>query len=332
MKKILIPLLILCCLLPGCGSQCGKPYQYTDFTLFDTVTTIVGYGRSEEEFQAQAREICAQLETYHRLFDIYHDYEGINNLKTVNDQAGAAPVQVEQPILDLLQDCQDYWLITDKRVNVAMGSVLKLWHEAREKALEDPEHGAVPDADSRTQAAEHCDLTQMELDLEKKTVFLKDPQMRLDVGAVAKGWAAEQVSRNAPSGMLISVGGNVCATGPKPDGSPWIVGIQNPEGEGYLRTVELNKGSVVTSGDYQRFFTVDGKRYHHIIDPDSLQPSEYWKSVTVICKDSGLADSLSTALFLLPQEQGQRLLDAVGGEALWVSPKGEILESPGFPK
>ena len=142
----------------------------------------------------------------------------------------------------------------------------------------------------------------------------------------------EQVCRNTPSGLLISVGGNVCPTGPKPEsGQPWVVGIQDPEDpEQYLHTIYVEDVSVVTSGDYQRYFTVDGVPYHHIIDPDTNYPAGYWRSVTILCRDSGVADALSTALFTLPQEEGQALLDAFQAEAMWVRQDGTILYSPGF--
>jgi thiamine biosynthesis lipoprotein len=87
---------------------------------------------------------------------------------------------------------------------------------------------------------------------------------------------------------------------------------------------------VVTSGDYQRAYMVDGNLYHHIIDPDTLYPSRYWRSVSILCSDSGLADALSTALFLLPMEEGQALLDKCGAEALWVDAEGALYYSPGF--
>ena len=151
------------------------------------------------------------------------------------------------------------------------------------------------------------------------------------MGAIAKGYALEQVCKTAPEGLLISVGGNVRATGPKPDGGSWVVGIQNPTGEeGYLHTVEVQDISVVTSGDYQRYYTVDGVSYHHIIDPETLYPGRLWRAVTVLCPDSGLADGLSTALFLLPQAEGQALLDKFGCEALWVDSDNNLHYSPGF--
>ena len=110
-----------------------------------------------------------------------------------------------------------------------------------------------------------------------------------------------------------------------------MVGIQSPDGdEAYLHTLNITNGSVVTSGDYQRYYLVDGVRYHHIIDPDTRMPARYWRAVTIICPDSGLADCLSTALFLMDQEQGQALLDQTGALALWVGLDGTITYSPGF--
>lgn len=331
MKKFL-PLLLAVFLLAGCTSPGvqKKPYQYVDYTLFDTVTTVLGYGESQADFEKQAKALCDSLGEYHRLFDIYNDYEGLVNLKTVNDRAGVEPVAVDRRLLALLQDCKDDYALTGGRVNVAMGSVLRLWHEARTQAQDHPEAAAVPSREALEEAAEHCDMDNLILNSEQGTVFLADPQMRLDVGAVAKGWSVERVCREAPAGMLISVGGNVCATGPKPGDQPWVVGVQSPDGEGYLLTVDLDRGSAVTSGDYQRFFTVAGKTYHHIIDPDTLEPGGCWRSVTILCEDSGLADCLSTALFLLPQDAGQALLDKTGAEAMWLDRDGNSFYSPGF--
>src|SRR5699024_9808340 len=161
-----------------------------------------------------------------------------------------------------------------------------------------PDQAALPEEQALLDASQHCDMDNVILDEAAGTVFLADPQMRLDVGAVAKGWSVEQVCISAPAGLLVSVGGYVCATGPMPGGADWVVGIQSPDGdEAYLHTLNIASGSVVTSGDYQRYYLVDGVRYHHIIDPDTRMPARYWRAVTIICPDSGLADCLSTALF-----------------------------------
>ena len=334
MRRAVLLIVLISILLTGCASSTPQPervsYTATYLTLFDTLTTIKGFAESEAEFQAMVQKIHDELEEYHQLFDIYNDYD-IPNLKTVNDSAGVAPVKVDERIIALLLDCKAYYELTNHKVNAAMGSILSLWHDARTHGINDPVNAALPDTNALLLAAEHMDFSCVVINEADSTVFITDPDVSLDVGAVAKGWATQRVAENAPSGLLISVGGNVCATGPKDEnGTPWVVGIQNPDSSDYLHTIYLTKGSVVTSGDYQRAYTVDGKSYHHIIDPETLYPSAYWRSVTIVCKDSGLADALSTALFVLPQEEGQTLLDQCGAMALWVCMDGTILYSPGF--
>lgn len=315
--------------LSGCGTGMQR-YEATYWDVFDTVTTVTGYAVGQAEFDAAAREIHDALLEYHRLYNIYESYDGLRNLKTVNDQAGIGPVPVDERILSLLQFAQTAWTETGSRVNAAMGSVLALWHDAREQALEDPDRAALPDRSALEAAALHTDLSALELDLEAGTAFLTDPDMALDVGALAKGYAVEQVAAAAPDHFLISVGGNVCATGPKPDGTPWTVAVENPDGGDFLKLLYTEDRSVVTSGDYQRYFELDGVRYHHIIDPDTLEPAAYWRSVTVVAESSAAADCLSTALFTLPQAEGQRLLDQWGAEALWIGRDGAQVMSPGF--
>lgn len=332
LKKITAAALALL-LFSGCQLQSPQPKQYnaTFLTLFDTVTTVVGKAESQDAFTATANAVHDDLLVYHQLFDIYNDYDGIVNLKTVNEQAAAAPVVVDRIIIDLLLDCKEYYALTGGKVNVAMGSVLSLWHEARNEGIDDPVNAALPNIDDLRKAAFHTDFDSVIVDEEACTVFFTDPDVKLDVGAVAKGWATQRVAEHAPNGLLISVGGNVCATGPKDEaGTPWVVGINAPDGDGYLHTLTVTDGSVVTSGDYQRYYTVDGKRYHHIIDPETLMPSSYWRSVTILCEDSGLSDALSTALFLLPQAEGQALLEKSGAEAMWVDEQGQEFFSPGF--
>ena len=335
MKRFLCIGLLCVLVLSGCATlqpkQELKQYSATFLELFDTVTTVVGKAENEAAFQEKAQSVKTELERYHRLFDIYNDYEGINNLKSVNDAAGFAPVTVDPALIQLLLDCKEYYSATGGKVNAAMGSVLQLWHEARNDSINDPMNAYLPDAENLASKAEHTDFDNVVIDAEASTVHITDPRLRLDVGAIAKGWAAQRVAETAPKGLLISVGGNVCATGPKDDrGTPWVVGIQSPDGGDYLHTIYVKSGCVVTSGDYQRYFVVDGKPYHHIIDPGTLQPGKLWRSVTIVCDDSALADALSTALFLMPHSEGQQLLDHFDAKAMWVDAEGNRFYSPGF--
>ena len=334
MKRLISGLLLVCLLLSGCagaGEPEQKQYTATFLTLFDTLTTIKGPAESEEAFTQTVQQLHDRLLECHQLFDIYNDYEGVNNLKTVNDAAGIAPVEVDRRIIDLLLDCRDFYEATSGKVNVCMGSILHLWHEARNDSIDNPAAAYLPESNALEEAANHCSMEALVIDEEASTVFLTDPHARLDVGAIAKGWSVELVAQMAPRGFLISVGGNVRSTGPKAENTPWVVGVSDPKDpNGYLHTLYLKEGSLVTSGDYQRYYYVDGKLYHHIIDPETRYPSEYWSSVTIVCRDSGLADALSTALFLMDRERGQTLLDHFGAEALWVDREGNLYYSPGF--
>ena len=331
---ILVVLLLTGCAAPAAEADTTQQYTATFLTLFDTVTTIIGRAESEEAFRETTQAIHDDLLRYHELFDIYNDYEGVNNLKTINDNAGIAPVGVDKAIIDLLLDCKEYYELTGGHVNAAMGSVLHLWHEARSHGINDPQNAKLPSMEALQEASGHCSFDSVVIDEAASTVYITDPHARLDVGAIAKGWATQRAAEKAPSGMLISVGGNVCATGPKlSDGTPWVIGIQDPDAaDKNLHTVFVTQNSVVTSGDYQRTYWVAGEPYHHIIDPDTLMPSTYLRSVSVICPDSGLADALSTALFLMDREAGSALAEKCGAEVLWVDAAGQKFMTDGFEK
>ena len=306
-------------------------YNASFIGLFDTVTAIVGISDSREAFAAEAQRIHDELEVYHQLYDIYHDYPGMNNLKTINDNAGIAPVTVDGRIIELLLFCREMAQLTGGLVDVTQGSVLHLWHQARTDSINFPEAAYLPDAAALQEAALHTGFDKLIIDEAAFTVFLTDPHTRLDVGAVAKGYAVERVACTMPENMMLSVGGNIRVTGSNVlTGNPWSAGVQDPESEDYLHVVHLDGVSIVTSGNYRRYFTVDGVRYGHIIDPRTSQPGRLWRAVCILCSDSGVADALSTALYLLPVEEGQQLLDRFGAEALWMGENGENVYSPGF--
>ena len=157
MKRFACALLV-CLFLVGCTPN-QPPKTTTYFDVFDTVTTVIGDA-------AAAERIHGQLQRYHQLFDIYNTYEGIHNLKTVNDQAGIAPVKVDEEIIALLSDCVELYRITGGRVNVAMGSVLKLWHDARQESLSNPEKAYIPTAEALTKASAHTDIEGLVIDRE----------------------------------------------------------------------------------------------------------------------------------------------------------------------
>ena len=342
-KKIIAILIgtVLLVNLVACSSQKKTRYEGEFLLLFDTVTKIVAYTDSKENFTRYSQLIYDNLKEYHQLYDIYNNYPNINNIKTINDNAGIKPVKVDKKIIDLLVFSKKWYKNTDGKMNVAFGSVLKIWHKHRTEGLEDEANATLPKMDELRKAAKHTDINKLIIDEANSTVFLSDPEMSLDVGAVGKGFATEQVSqiaiKNGFTSGIISVGGNVRTIGNKGvNGELWNLGIQNPDlesKESNIRIVYLEDLSLVTSGVYERYYTVNGKQYHHIIDPNTLFPSEYFTAVTIVCKDSGVADALSTGVFNMPFEKGLKYINSLPDtEALWVMKNGDIKYSANFEK
>ena len=331
---------VILLLVSGCVSQpkaAQTMYKATFLDLFDTVSQILGFDTDKEAFEEFADHWKAELAQYHALYDIYHD-DAVISIRTINDNAGIQAVKVDQRILDLLLLSREIYDLTGGKTNIAMGAVLSIWHHYRDAGINDPENAVLPPMELLEEAAKHTDINDMVIDEEASTVYLRDPAMSLDVGAVAKGYATERVAESieasGKTGVLLSIGGNVRAIGVKPDGSTWTVGIQNPDLDAPAETlfnVSIDNLSVVTSGSYQRYYTVDGVRYNHIIDPVTLMPTTYFIGISVVTEDSGYADGLSTALFCMPLDEGRALVESLDGvEACWVAPDGMVTMTDGF--
>ena len=208
---------VLCLsVLAGCAAKPQKEltrYSTIFYDVFDTVTQVIAYCESEEEFTKQMEALHADLISYNQLYDIYNDYDGVVNVKTINDNAGKAPVQVDDRILSMLELAQKMYDTTNGKLNVAMGSVLNIWHNYREaaEATETDADNKLPGMDELEAAAQHCDINNVIIDEDAKTVYLADPDMRLDVGSVGKGYAVEMACQAAEArgltSALVSVGG-----------------------------------------------------------------------------------------------------------------------------
>lgn len=326
-------------LLTGCvQAERKQEFDVQYFDYFDTFTMFTVYAEDEEQFEEYKALVESELENYHQLFDIYHSYNGVNNIKTINDNAGITPVKVDKEIIKLLKISGEEYDKTGGRVNVAMGSVLSLWHEYRTYGKENPERAELPGRQALEKAAMHMDMEKVQIDEDKALVYLEDPDMSLDLGAVAKGYTAQRICERlraaGADSALISIGGNVQAIGAKGSKSPWRVGVQSPDtskGQSYLHALNLQDLALVTSGIYQRFYEVDGMRYHHIIDPETLMPRREFASVTILSPNGAEADALSTAVFNMPLQEGQELIESLENtEAFWVYEDGREVFSSGF--
>lgn len=343
LSVFLVAVIIAIQMISFCGcdneTQLNK-YKAYYFDYFDTATTIIGYANTQEEFDKICEDIKSQLNKYHRLFTIYNRYEGLNNLVTINDVDDGKHnvVTVDREIIDMLTFAKEMYQKTNGTVNIAMGSVLKIWHNYRNAGLDDPANAELPPMEKLKEASEHTNIDDLIVDTENNTVFIADPEMTLDVGAIAKGYAVERIAEYLESkgvtNFLLNVGGNVRTIG-MADTEKWKVGIENPdinnEEQPYIEYLKVAGESVVTSGSYQRFYVVNGENYHHIIDPETLMPGTKYRSVSVLTDNSGLGDAMSTALFLMDYEEGKQLVESIENvEAMWVLPDGKQQYSSGF--
>lgn len=343
LKRTFCLLLTLAMPMAFCACGAKKEAEKTRFSdvfydTFDTAVSVTAYCKAQEEFTELFGEIREEFKEYHKLYDIYNNYDGIVNAKTVNDNAGKEPLRVDTKLVALLQYSKELYAQTGGNINIAMGSVLKIWHDARDYAALYPDKAYVPDMNILKEAAGHCNIDELIIDADAGTVRLADSEMSIDLGAVAKGFATESIAQKliaeGKDNILISAGGNTRTIGAKPDGAPWVVAIQNPskdEKNPYSEKLNIYSGSVVSSGSYERYYEAGGVRYHHIISKDTLMPRNDYQSVTIVCENSAYADALSTAVFNMDLEAGKAFLAANGGvEAMWILASGEKVYSDGF--
>ncbi len=344
MKKVLLFAIVVIIIVSVLGCSAPMQQYQTEFIdTFDTVVSVIGYAQTQQEFADTAQVVYDNFTYMNMLFDIYNDYDGVNNIKTINDNAGVAPVVVDALIIELIAQAKQWYRETDGTVNIALGPVLKIWHDYRTAGIDDPMSAQLPEKSMLEQAAKFTDIDKVIVDEQNSTVYIEQG-MRLDVGAIAKGFAtqatAQLLEKSGINHVLISAGGNVKAIGqPADERSKWGVGIKDPSSKLNYSTSEANlldvafvAGlSVVTSGSYERFYIVNEFTYHHIIDETTLFPAAHYASVTVITENATAADVLSTALFIMPIEQAMAFVEAMDGtEALWVTLGGEIVTSTGM--
>ena len=359
LKKLVLSLLSLSMMMIMTG--CSKKYELMSHYItgpFDTITTYMSYVSSEEEFNEQCDYIEEQLNYYDQLFDKYNTYNGMNNLKTINDNAGKKAIEVDQPLIDLLNLSIERNRKISSKVNIAFGSVINIWHDYREEAESHDGVGTVPSDVELEKASQHTSIDSIEIDEKKKTVYINDALASIDVGATAKGYAIELIKDGliemGVDNFLLSGGGNVASHGQRKiqkEGEFYLddcadkfcVGIESPQDGNYAASADdpdseneavlvVQGESIVTSGDYQRFYQdVNGVRYHHLIDPETLYPAVHFRSVSIITEDSGLADFLSSAVFLMEYEEGLKLVNSLDGvEAIWLLEDGKIKMSDGL--
>ena len=304
-----------------------KKYETTIYDYFDTITTFSAYCKNEEDFNNYKDLVENRMAEYHKLFNNYDKFDGVNNITTLNENAGVKKVKLDKKIIDLLVQGKKWYKETDGDINICYGRVLKIWLDQREAALNDKENAKLPNEGELNKAGKYTNIDALEIDENNQTAYINDKEVQVDIGGIGKGYATELIKdelmeKGLKSGIL-SVGGDVAIIGENPtrkDGN-FKIAVQDPslsEDHPYSSIVAIKNTSLVTSGDYQRYFEIDGKRYHHIIDPSTNYPSTNFKSVSVMTDDIAKADALSTALFIKNLEEGKKLAKKYKVEAYWI--------------
>jgi len=315
---VVLPVALLAmAILPGCSR---KPVTESDF-IMDTLVRIEAYGPRAE---TAAR---AALDEMRRVESLMSAHLETSDVSRINSQAGVAPVTISPETAFVLKEALRISEASDGAFDITVGPLVELWGVTSESPR-------VPSAQEIEAALEKVDYRRLHVKEDK--AFLEDPGMRVDLGAIAKGYAvdmaAQVLSNHGVTSAIIDAGGNIYVVGSRSDGSPWRVGIRHPRREGdALAVLEASDIGVVTSGDYQRYFELNGVRYHHIFDPRTGYPARESTSATVVSSSSVEADALSTALFVLGPEKGMNLIESlVGVEGLVVDAAGEVTVSPGL--
>lgn len=331
LKKTFIFLLFTILILTGCSNKLEK--HSNNFFSFDTVVTLDGYTASEEEFAKYFASAKNEFDRYHKLFDAYHEYREINNIKTINDNAGIKPVQVDSEVYDVIKKSIELNKTLPSKNNIALAPVIIEYKKEIDNYM-DKGVASNPKMSVLKEKAKCTNINDIEL-LKDNKIYLKNKCNAIDVGSVAKGYAAQYVAKKIEkeglkSGIL-NAGGNIVVIGSKPDGTDFNIGIANPENRNdYFAKVAVNNTNVVTSGDYERYYEIDGVKYHHIIDPDTLKPANKYLSFTVIMDDGFLADYFSTECFMLDKATIDKLAKEYKFEYIAMKNDKKIIMSQGI--
>ena len=307
MKRTLLCLLVF--MLPMLGCRAETPHSAAGIAC-DTVVTITAY--APQETVDETLRICAD---YEALLSKTIEGSDVWNL----NHAEGNPVEVHPETVELLRLAIEIGEASGGAFDVTIAPVSALWDfTADEPALPTPE--------ALLSAAARVDYRNIVID--GNTVTLKN-SVEIDLGGIAKGYIADHVAdylrEQGVKSACINMGGNVLTIGTKPDGTPWTIGIRDPNGtpEQSVEVLKLGSAAVVTSGNYERFFELDGVRYHHILDPKTGMPvSNGLASVTIIGSRSDLCDALSTACFVLGEERSKPSLDRYGVQAIFLYSDG----------
>jgi len=289
--------------------SCSKPMAAQTEFVIGTVCTVNLFDKGSPDAY---REIFARLREIEARMSANRDD---TEIAEINRNAGVAPVGAHPDVIEVVATALRYSEMSGGVFDPSIGPVVKLWNIGTDFAR-------VPTKKELDAALSLVNYQDVVVDKAAGTVFLKRKGMRLDLGAIAKGYAADEVGRiiakHRISRAIIDLGGNILAYGEKKGGESWRIGVQDPSSErgAHIGVLAVKNKTMVTSGVYERFFVENGKHYHHILDPKTGYPvSNGLLSVTIVADRSIDADGLSTSVFALGLQKGRALIESLPGVA-----------------
>ena len=320
----IIPILILIFIFLFIYNNNSKKDYTRKFFYMDTYIYVKLYDINKKDADKYLDEIENIYKKYHKLTDRYNEYDNIKNIYYIkNNKSEEEYIKIDNELYDIISYGIDYYDKTNGLVDISMGNVIDVWKKYRDNK------NGVP-------SIEELEKANNNIKIELKDGKIKNNHPNIDLGSIAKGYTTkvvgEYLKKQNINKFLINAGGNVLV-GDK-NKKDYLIGIEDPNSKDDI--FDIVKGSniaVVTSGGYERYYEYNGKKYHHIINPKTLYPTDNMKSVTVVTSDSALADILSTYLFLLNIDDGLKYVNSLENvEAIWYTNDDKIIKSDGFDK
>lgn len=347
MKKVLtLLILIVTLIIPqlGCNSQVNNPGIGKSSYHLNTICAVTIYSMDGIEDLDDTQQQKEALQLITDAFALCDDYEKILS-KTVEgsdvyriNHAGGQAVEVDSATIEVVNKGLEYSRLSGGAFDITIGKVSDIWN-FQEMDDKGNRVGVIPEADVISEAMNHVDYNCVVI--EGNTIRLTDPAAELDLGGIAKGYIADKVAEFLESkgvtSAVVDLGGNIVVIGEKgesidnPVGTEFKVGIADPNSEGLLGLLECKDKTVVTSGTYERYFELDGKRYHHVLDTKTGYPADTDLLAVTIVSDKGHSvdcDGLSTSCLALGKEKGLKLIQGLDGvQAIFIDKDGKVTKS-----
>lgn len=327
MRKINFLIVVLSGILFLLSCTPAKEKLYTkNRVAMDTFITVTVASSSDRDAEKAMDRALAEIERLSVLFNYFS--EG-SEVSLINRNAGIRPVVVSKETVDIIEQALSVSRETDGAFDITIGPVMALW---------DFHHGVLPEEQAVKARLELVGYRHVEVDREKRTVFLRKKGMQIDLGGIAKGYGADKaveiLKKNGIRAGLVAVAGDIKAFGMKPGRSSWRIGIRDPRQENDTKEIfaslPLREQAISTSGDYERFFFRSGVRYHHLLDPKTGYPASGCRSVSVVTGEGALTDAFSTGIFVLGPRKGMETLRRLGFDGVIVDSNGVVSLTEGI--